>query len=244
MEKQIKDILPPLNQAVSMQPKDLAVPLLQYLNERIKAKQIPVREYFAMSADVDSWAGFGNQAATRAIMEAWVWLESQGMVAPRPGVGAGIFITREGREFLTHGSPETYEATRALRHWAVDRAVAEKVLPLFADGHYSAAVLEAFKQVEVRVRSAARLPDALDGVKLMRAAFNGDKGPLRDVEADPAERQAMPHLFAGAYGVVRNPAAHRDVDLDDPIEAAELILLANHLLRIVDRRSVPEESGT
>jgi hypothetical protein len=72
------------------------------------------------------------------------------------------------------------------------------------------------------------------GTNLIRKAFDPEVGQLTDMSAEKAEREARSHLFTGAIGSYKNPHSHRNVALDDPDEAAEIILLANHLLRIVD----------
>ncbi|MFG2394582.1 TIGR02391 family protein [Streptomyces lavendulae] len=87
---------------------------------------------------------------------------------------------------------------------------------------------------------ASGLDNSLVGVKLMRAAFqpaqNGKAGgPLADTEAEGGEQEAASALFAGAMGAYKNPASHRTVDFDDPIEAAEIIQFADLLLRQVER---------
>ena len=88
------------------------------------------------------------------------------------------------------------------------------------------------RTVEEEVRRASGLDK--DGVKLMGAAF-GTSGPLVDPELHPSEREALAPLFIGAIGTYKNPGSHRTVNVDDPQEAAEAILLANNLLRILDR---------
>lgn len=61
-----------------------------------------------------------------------------------------------------------------------------------------------------------------------------------DAMAEPGEKEARSALFAGAIGSYKNPHSHRDVDLSDPKEAVEIIMLGNHLLCIVDaRKPVP-----
>jgi uncharacterized protein (TIGR02391 family) len=107
----------------------------------------------------------------------------------------------------------------------------------FMRGEFDTAAFQAMKAVEVAVRDAAGLADSLVGTKLMQAAFAPDSGPLADMNAELGERLGRMHFFVGAIACYKNPHSHRDVDLDDPTEAAEIILLANHLLRIVDVRA-------
>jgi len=49
------------------------------------------------------------------------------------------------------------------------------------------------------------------------------------------ESEAIMALFRGAIGVFKNPSSHRQVEFDDPTEASEVILLADLLLRMLDR---------
>ena len=129
---------------------------------------------------------------------------------------------------------DSYRRANRLPRQLVHPRIAQKVWALFLKGDYDTAVFQAFKEVEVEVRKAAKCADADIGVALMRKAFQKG-GPLADATALEAEQQALAHLFAGAIGSYKNPHSHRSVTIEST-EAAEMIVLASHLLGIMDKR--------
>lgn len=112
--------------------------------------------------------------------------------------------------------------------------IVDRAFPLLVAGKFESAILQAFKSVEVAVRSAAGLkPDDI-GTALMRKAFDPTRGPLSDGAVPMAEREALAHLFAGAIGFYKNPCSHRDVEMDF-IQGFEMLMIASHLLKLVER---------
>ena len=177
-----------------------------------------------------------------ALMEAWQCLLSEGFVAPRPAnlrsttgmsQNTTYFLTRRGKKIETLEDYEDYRKADLLRKHQLHPIIAEKVWFIFAQGSYGTAVLEAFKQVEIAVREAGGYAENDRGTDLMRKAFNVDTGNLTDQSRLPAVKQAMSDFLAGAIGLYKNPSSHYEVEFD-PEEVAEIIIIASHLLRIVD----------
>jgi uncharacterized protein (TIGR02391 family) len=181
-------------------------------------------------------AGHGySDAALRALGEAWDWLHRSGLIATNrtKNTEHAIFVTRSGQLIAQSGSTERMRAADRLT-MNLHSALESKVRPQFLMGEYELAAFAAMKAVEVRVREMAGFLDSQIGVPLMNAAF-GPNGPLCDGNLDPGERDARRALFAGAIGTIKNPTSHRDVRYDDPTEASETVLLADLLMRILDR---------
>jgi uncharacterized protein (TIGR02391 family) len=113
--------------------------------------------------------------------------------------------------------------------------IAAEARPQFLLGKYELAAFASLKQVEVRMRSLARAADNVVGVKLARYAWGPDApAPLADPTLEGGERRATADLFAGAMGVFKNPTSHRIVEFEDPTRAAEVVLLADLLMRMLD----------
>lgn len=177
---------------------------------------------------------------TEALGEAWLWLELNMLIMPAPGLnGANGYkvFTRRGRDVVADPARfAAYRSAAAFPKSLLHEAIAEAVWLDLARGDYPTAVFRAFRAVEEAVRAAGGFAAEDVGVDLVRRAFNPQNGPLRRADDPAAEREALASLFAGAIGSYKNPHSHRTVMIGDAQEAQEMVLLASHLLRIVEAR--------
>jgi uncharacterized protein (TIGR02391 family) len=225
---------PPAKEILQMEPEELAPFVLGYLQKQPRGQ---INRYnFTLANDRDLYQELGQAHATytERLMEAWVWLERQGFLAPLPGQqGEWMYVTDRGKKIV---SAEDFKAFRQASLFPdhFDPVLIRAVRPLFMRGDYDTAVFRAFKEVEVRVRAKGGYTAADYGIDLMKKAF-GPNGPLTDPSAPKAEQDRLRDFFVGAIGTFKNPASHREVQFDNPSEVVDAIAISNHLLRIVDR---------
>lgn len=222
--------LPDAETIVALAPEDLGITLLRMLqghgDRNFTLSDIQVQ---ARSLAEASRARLDRTKLDKVIAEAWQWLMNEGLVMRAPDTNGYYCLTRKGAALKSEGDLDTYMQGNVLPIALLDPRIAEKVRPMFLRGDYDTAVFHAFKEVEVAVRRASGLPKEMIGVKLMRAAFSPESGPLTDKEAEAGEKVAMMELYSGAIGHCKNPTSHRDVVIDRAT-AARLIALASHLV--------------
>jgi uncharacterized protein (TIGR02391 family) len=178
--------------------------------------------------------GGRQQEVDLALTEAWAWLKSECLLVEKPGGHGWLLFSRRARLIKARNDVASYVKAHLLPKRQIHPVIAAKVYPAFLRGEYDTAIFQALREVEVAVRQGGQFPQTLVGDKLMRAAFAPGTGPLCDKQLPAGEQEAMGHLFAGAFGLYRNSTAHRYVPTQ-PEEAAEVIMFASQLLRIVDR---------
>jgi uncharacterized protein (TIGR02391 family) len=234
---------------LSLEIEELAGVLLMHLNSRDDRSELHHYNFFN---DLRNYPAYDKQVTkvSRALMEAWDWLSNEGFLAKRgdDSSRAGTFVTRRGERLKSRDDFAAYRKANLLPKGQLHPLIATRVYPAFLRGEYDTAIFQAFREIEVAARAAGNFQADDHGVDLMRAAFRVPKnsasaGPLTDVSLPIGEQEAMGHLFAGAFGVYRNSTGHRHVPTE-PEEAAEVIVFASHLLRIIDRlRSTKGATG-
>ena len=234
---------------LALEVEEVAAVLLAHLNGYdASARPGGAFNQYNFFLDLERSKEYGSRQpqVVRAFMEAWAWLQAEGFLVFVPDMGGHtFFLSRRAQKLKTREAFAGYRKASLLPKGQVHEVIAAKVYPAFLRGEYDTAVFQAFREVEIAVREAGSFGSDDVGVELMRSAFRPanrpDKpvvqpGPLADQSLPVAEQEAMAHLFAGAIGVYKNPQSHRYVPTE-AVDAAEVILFASHLLRIVDRLS-------
>ena len=234
----IYELIPDHEALLSLELEELAGIILEYLNS-IPGPLELTRYHFGSPETVAEYPSEYQESIRQALIEGWVWLENEGLIAlSRAGShdGGRIFITRQGLKLKKSTDLEVYCRANLLPKKLLHPVIAQKVYHLFLRGDYDTAVFQALKEVEVAVRNAGGYSNENYGTDLMRKAFHTEHGTLTDGNQLEPEREAVAHLFAGAIGLYKNPHSHRNVPVSAE-ETVEIIMFASHLLRIVDSRS-------
>ena len=163
---------------------------------------------------------------------------------------AKVDVNRSGQAAVDH-IHVTWGRATAPRQAPVRRLTFENLHPevqasagdLFADGHYEAAVQEAFKSLDVRVRSLTGVDKS--GVPLMLDAFRA-AAPKIDVskhtgKSGEDERQGFEAIFRGVMLGMRNPGAHELFAEGDPQQALEYLGFISLLHRRIDDARVADD---
>lgn len=172
----------------------------------------------------------------RNIEEAFSWLQREVLIANEPSQSSDnwFFVTRRGWALLDDPAARARLKAEARLQIELHPLLADRVRSQFLLGEYEPAAFLALRQVEIEVRERAGAAADELGVALMKSAFR-EGGPLASPQLEAGEQQATMALYWGAIGVFKNPSSHRQVDFEDPTLASEVILLADLLLRMLDR---------
>ncbi|TIR30129.1 MAG: TIGR02391 family protein [Mesorhizobium sp.] len=253
--RELLTTIPETDVLVLLAPEELGGVILRLLNQRFPNPTDQFHwgnlsgELWPRSSSGPKYEANRETEVNASFVEAWSWLEAHGLVVPTPRTGSDGWrmVSRRGRTLRSEKEFADFRGGSLVPKELLHPSIVDMVWLSLLRRDFSSAIFQAMRQVEIAVREASGFNEGDHGVPMIRRAFHKENGPLTDLNAQEAEREALSALFAGAVGSYKNPHSHRNVQMDDAVEAAEIVILASHLLRIVDARrsssTVPASSS-
>jgi uncharacterized protein (TIGR02391 family) len=235
----MRELIPDPSELKRMHPAELAGYLLDVMVTADRAHHFMLHRRDCARQIAESYRVDGkppDYLIMTAIAEAWSWLEVHQLIVMDVGQSDNWFVvTARGDTTWKAGDVQQLVASEELPTSMLHPSLQGRARAMFLARDFDTAVFKAFHGLEVAIRDGAQLGPELIGTKLVARAFDPNGGPLTDMDSEAGEREALRNLMAGAIGYCKNPQSHRHVGLDARA-ARELLVLASHLLGIVDER--------
>ena len=237
------DDVPDPDDVLALSPRELAgklIPILRKCDEPINVPHAIALIPAAMPPplDVDGYPEDRCNEIRDALWNAFEWLANHGFIERTDQyakLGWIVKLSNEAKKIKSEADFQTLMLWRSINEDMLHPKIAKKAVDLLARGEHADAISFAMRSVEIAVRDACEFGDETFGVNLMQEAF-GEEGSLRNHKANKGEENGLRSLFMGAIGAYKNPHSHKDVPVEDVVEALTIVMFASHLLRTVDSR--------
>jgi hypothetical protein len=116
MTTSIFQILPDPEALLALEPEEVAGIILEHLNSLGQMDRGGLNRYnFSLPHTYQEYPQQYHAQISELLMEGWVWLEREGLIAPRPGSqGEWIFVTKRGKQIETAAGLVAYRNSNRL----------------------------------------------------------------------------------------------------------------------------------
>lgn len=162
MPDSLRAILPDFETLFDLPPEELAGIILNWL---ALPDQGHLHALTSLYVEVQRWDDLPRNRwneAYLAVTEAWSWLIHNGLLVPSPSqsnTSGYMELTRRGLEVAAAGTFDNYRKAAAFPRSLLHPTISAKAWANFIRGDYDTAVFQAFKEVEVTVRTAGGFDD-------------------------------------------------------------------------------------
>src|SRR5687768_6595505 len=103
------DIVGDAEALLALEPEELAGVLLEYLNQQTERERDNLNRYnYSLAHTVAEYPAEHREGLSRARMEAWVWVEREGLIVPKPGASDWSVLSRRAQRLKTRLDVQGY----------------------------------------------------------------------------------------------------------------------------------------